>query len=69
MKSLSLPRSKPVNWGWLAIGLGLKRWALLTLVGIALVILGAALAFAYVAVDFSLRVVAFLDTLSGRFLD
>jgi len=69
VKSLSLPRAKPINWGWLAIGLGLKRCALLTLVGIALVILGAALAFAYVAVDFSLRIVAFLDTLSGRFLD
>jgi len=69
MRSLSLPRSKPVNWGWLAIGLGLKRWALLTLLGIALVVLGAALAFAYVAVDFSLRVVALLDTVSGRFLD
>jgi len=69
MKSLSLPRGKPVNWGWLALGLGLKRWALLTLFGIALVVLGAALAFAYVAVDFSLRVVALFDHVAGRFPD
>jgi uncharacterized cofD-like protein len=69
MNWLSLPRSKVANWGWLTVGLGLKRWALLTLFGIVLVVLGAALAFAYVAVDFSLSVVAWLDTLTRRFLD
>ncbi len=69
MNRLALPRPKATNWGWLTLGLGLKRWALLTMFGIALVVLGAALAFAYVAVDFSLSVVAFLDTISGRFLD
>ncbi len=69
MRAFSLPRPKVANWGWLTVGLGLKRWALLTLFGIVLVVLGAALSFAYVAVDFSLSVVAFLDTLSGRFLD
>ena len=69
VKGLSLPRPKVANWGWLTVGLGLKRWALLALFSIVLVVLGAALAFAYVAVDFSLSVVAWLDTLTGRFLD
>lgn len=71
MSRLSLPRnrSRPTFWGWLTVGLGIKRWGLLTLIGIVLVVLGAALAFAYRAVDFSFSVVAFLDSLSGRFLD
>ncbi len=64
-----LPRTRPISMGWLTLGLGIKRWALLTVVGIVLVVLGAALAFAYRALDFSLSVVAFLDSLSGRFLD
>lgn len=69
MSRLSLPRERPAFLGWLVVGLGIKRWALLTLVGIVLVVLGAALTFAFVALDFSLDVVAFLDALSGRFLD
>ncbi len=69
MSRFSLPRERPAFLGWLVIGLGLKRWALLTLVGIVLVVLGAALAFAWVALDFSFAVVAFLDSISGRFLD
>ncbi|BCM89246.1 gluconeogenesis factor [Abditibacteriota bacterium] len=64
-----LPRTRPLSLGWLTLGLGIKRWALVTVLGIILVVLGAALAFAYVALDFSLNVVAFLDSLSGRFLD
>ncbi len=71
MKRLSrLPsRQQPAFFGWFAVGLGLKRWALLTVFGTILVILGAALAFAFVALDFSLKVVDVLDHLSGRFLD
>jgi len=67
--NMAFPRAKPAFLGWLAVGLGVKRWALLTLVGIVLVVLGAALTFAFVALGFSLRVVALLDAISGRFLD
>jgi uncharacterized cofD-like protein len=42
--------------GWLTIGIGIKRWALLTLIGIILAAVGACLAAAYVAVDLSLWV-------------
>lgn len=42
--------------GWLTFGIGIKRWALLTLCGLILAAVGAALAAAYVAVDLSLWV-------------
>ena len=54
---------------WLTVGLGVKRWALLALLGLLTAIFGAALAFAYVSVDFSLGVVELLDNLTGRLLD
>ncbi len=54
---------------WLTVGLGVKRWALLSVVGLALAIFGAALGFAYVAVDFSLGVVEWLDKTTGQLPD
>lgn len=63
---------KPREWRavqWLTIGLGIKRYALLVVLGLALVIFGAALTFAYVAVDFSLGVIANISRLTGRLLD
>ena len=54
---------------WLTIGLGVKRWAFLALLGLLVAIFGAALAFAYRAVDFSLEVVAQMDALTGHLLD
>ena len=56
-------------WQWLTIGLGVKRWAFLALLGLLVAIFGAALAFAYRAVDFSLDVVTQLDALTGHLLD
>jgi uncharacterized cofD-like protein len=54
---------------WMTIGLGVKRWALLAIVGLLLAILGAALSFAYVSVDFSIAVLEFANRISGRLLD
>jgi len=42
--------------GWLTFGIGIKRWAVLAIVGLILAALGAALSLAYVSVDFSLWV-------------
>ena len=51
------PAPPPPNQGrrwlqWLTIGLGVKRWALLALMGLIVAVFGAALASAYRAVDF-----------------
>ena len=54
---------------WLTIGLGVKRWALLALMGLIVAVFGAALASAYRAVDFSLDVVTAIDALTGHLLD
>jgi uncharacterized cofD-like protein len=54
---------------WLTPGLGVKRWGILALLGLLAAILGASLAFAYVSVDFSIRVVTLVDRLTGRLLD
>jgi len=54
---------------WLTVGLGVKRWALLSIIGLALAIFGAALGFAYVAVDFSLGVVEIVDRVTGQLTD
>ncbi len=54
---------------WLTIGLGVKRWALMALMGLIVSIFGAALAFAYRAVDFSLDVITALDGLTGHLFD
>ena len=54
---------------WFTIGLGVKRWALLALMGLVVSIFGAALAFAYRAVDFSLDVITAIDGLTGHLLD
>ena len=54
---------------WLTVGLGVKRWSLLTLIGLCLTIFGAALSFAYVAVDFSLWVMELFDRVTGRLPD
>ena len=48
--------------GWLTFGIGIKRWAVLAIVGLILAALGAALSLAYVSVDFSLWV---METITG----
>ena len=63
-------RSQGRRWlQWLTIGLGVKRWALMALVGLIVAVFGAALAFAYVAVDFSLNVITALDGITGHLFD
>ncbi len=54
---------------WLTVGLGVKRWALLSVIGLALAIFGAALSFAYVALDFSLGVIEWIDRVTGQLPD
>lgn len=54
---------------WLTVGLGVKRWALLSIIGLLLAIFGAALGFAYVALDFSLGVLELIDRVTGRLPD
>ena len=63
------PRQKGRWLQWLTIGLGVKRWALLALLGLLVAIFGAALTFAYNAIEFSLAVVATLDGITGHLLD
>lgn len=55
--------------GWLTIGIGIKRWALLTLIGIVLAACGAALAAAYVAVDLSLLVMEWASRVTHVLVD
>jgi uncharacterized cofD-like protein len=54
---------------WLTVGLGVKRWGLLAIVGVALIVFGAALSFAYVAVDFSLWVIEAFNRITGSLPD
>ena len=62
-------KAKPKFWLWLTVGLGVKRWTLLAAVGLVLAIFGAALAFAYISVQFSVNVVSLFDTWTGRLID
>lgn len=54
---------------WLTVGLGVKRWGVLALLGVILVILGAALSFAYVSVDFTLWVIETFNEVTGSLPD
>lgn len=54
---------------WLTVGLGVKRWGLLAIIGVCLTVFGAALSFAYVSVDFSLWVIELFDRITGRLPD
>ena len=70
--ALPAPRREPRGRRfvqWLTFGLGVKRWALLALLGLLVAIFGAALTFAYNAIEFSLTVIATLDGITGHLLD
>jgi uncharacterized cofD-like protein len=54
---------------WLTIGLGVKRWGVLAVLGVALIIFGAALSFAYVSVGFTLWVIEAFNDLTGSLPD
>lgn len=54
---------------WLMVGIGIKRWALFTLLGIALAAVGASLAVAYIAVDLSLVVMEWISATTHTLLD
>lgn len=65
-------RRAPRDWRaikWLTPGIGIKRWGLLALLGLACAIIGAALATALVSVDLGLYVSAWLYARSGYLLD
>lgn len=54
---------------WLTVGIGIKRWGVLALIGLALAISGAALYFAYRAVDFSYGLVHWVNSRTGYLLE
>ncbi len=54
---------------WLLVGIGIKRWALFTILGIILSAVGASLAVAYVAVDLSLVVMEWISATTHTLLD
>jgi uncharacterized cofD-like protein len=55
--------------GWLTFGIGIKRWALLTLLGLILATMGAALASAYFSIDLSLWVMEQMSRTTHVLLD
>jgi uncharacterized cofD-like protein len=63
-----LPAGKR-SLGWLTFGIGIKRWALLAIVGLILAALGAALSLAYVSVDFSLWVMETITSVTHTIVD
>ena len=54
---------------WLTVGIGIKRWALFTVLGLVLSAVGASLAVAYVAVDLSLVVMEWISATTHTLLD
>jgi uncharacterized cofD-like protein len=73
----AVPRARlyakpPRDWRtikWLTPGIGIKRWVLLTLIGLALAMAGTSLATVYVALDVSLLVVEWVHVLTDRLID
>jgi uncharacterized cofD-like protein len=54
---------------WLTLGLGVKRWALFTLLGLVLAAFGAALSMAYIAIDLSLFITEWLSAKTHTLFD
>ncbi|RYG94408.1 MAG: YvcK family protein, partial [Alphaproteobacteria bacterium] len=54
---------------WLTFGLGVKRWAVLAVLGVILIVFGAALTFAYVSVGFSLWLIEAFNDVTGSLPD
>ncbi len=54
---------------WLTLGLGVKRWALFTLLGLVLAAFGAALSTAYVAIDLSLLITEWISAKTHTLFD
>jgi uncharacterized cofD-like protein len=54
---------------WLTLGLGVKRWALFTLLGLVLAAFGAALSTAYVAIDVSLFITEWISAKTHTLFD
>jgi uncharacterized cofD-like protein len=72
-----VPRSRryakpPRDWRaikWLTPGIGIKRWVLLALIGIGMVMVGTPLAAVYIALDVSLLVVEWIHVMTDRLID
>ena len=59
----------PRDWRavqWMTIGLGIKRWGLLALIGLLLTAVGLLFALAYGAVDFSVTAVEWIDGMTHQ---
>ena len=54
---------------WLTIGIGIKRWGLLGLLGLVLTALGLLLALAYTAVDFSVTMVTWINGATHQLIE
>lgn len=54
---------------WLTLGLGVKRWAVFTLLGLVLAAFGAALSTAYVAIDLSLLITEWISAKTHTLFD
>jgi len=68
----TLPTRSPRDWRamqWLTLGIGIKRWALIVLIGVAMAALGTALSLAYVAVDLSLTVVDWVNRATNQLIN
>ena len=65
--SYSVRRGRALQW--LTVGIGIKRWALFTVLGIVLSAVGASLVVAYVAVDLSLVVMEWIFATTHTLLD
>jgi len=63
-----LPPGK-FSLGWLTYGIGIKRWALLAILGLVLAALGASLSLAYVSVDFSLWLMETITNVTHTIVD
>lgn len=62
-------RRPPRALQWMTVGIGIKRWALLTILGLLLAIIGAPLFTAYFAVDFSINMLEWIAMRTNRTVD
>ena len=54
---------------WLTLGLGIKRWAVLSLLGLMLAAVGAALATAYIAVEWSVVIIEWVNARTQQLIN
>ncbi len=71
-RQVKFTATSPRDWRavqWMTIGLGIKRWGLLALIGLLLTAIGLLFALAYVAVDFSVSVVEWIGGMTHQLVE